>query len=139
MLNITKVDHIGIRVKNPQRSKAFYSLLGFETKSDTGFEKGHPIIMQHPSSIVLNLLGPATEPDGPNIVMDVDKKYPGYTHMALKVDSVEDAEVFFKQKDIEITGNITFRDLRSIFVRDPDNNVIEFTSYPGQEPETRVH
>ena len=48
MLGIEKVDHIGIRVSDKAVSVAFYERLGFQTLSDTGFEKGHPIIMQHP-------------------------------------------------------------------------------------------
>ena len=59
MLDIEKVAHIGIRVSDKSVSVAFYELLGFRTLSDTGFENGHPIIMQHPSGVVLNLLGPA--------------------------------------------------------------------------------
>ena len=77
MLGIEKVDHIGIRVSDKSVSIAFYERLGFKTLSDTGFEKGHPIIMQHPSGVVLNLLGPADTPNDKNILMDTDEKYPG--------------------------------------------------------------
>ena len=77
MLDIEKVDHIGIRVSDKSVSIAFYERLGFRTLSDTGFEKGHPVIMQHPSGVVLNLLGPANTPNDMNILMDVDDKYPG--------------------------------------------------------------
>ena len=75
MLGIEKVDHIGIRVSDKSVSIAFYERLGFRTLSDFGFEKGHPIIMQHPSGVVLNLLGPANMPNDKNILMDVDEKY----------------------------------------------------------------
>ena len=77
MLDIEKVDHIGIRVSNKSVSIAFYQRLGFRILSDTGFEKGHPVIMQHPSGVVLNLLGPANTPNDLNIPMDVDDKHPG--------------------------------------------------------------
>ena len=77
MLGIEKVDHIGIRVSDKSVSIAFYERLGFRTLSDIGFEKGHPIIMQHPSGVVLNLLGPADMPNDKNILMDIGEKYPG--------------------------------------------------------------
>ena len=67
MLGIEKVDHIGIRVSDKSVSIAFYERLGFRTLSDIGFEKGHPIIMKHPSGVVLNLLGPADMPNDKNI------------------------------------------------------------------------
>ena len=76
MLDIEKVDHIGIRVSDRTVSVAFYESLGFKTLSDTGFEQGHPIIMQHPSGVVLNLLGPANTANDRNILMDVDENNP---------------------------------------------------------------
>ena len=56
MLNILKIDHVGIRVREKQRAVDFYEGLGFALIVDTGFEKGHPIMLRHPSGIVLNLL-----------------------------------------------------------------------------------
>ena len=38
---------------------------------------------------------------------------------------------------IPITGQFSFGDLRALFVRDPDRNVIEFDEYPGDEPSPR--
>ncbi len=58
LLDIEKVDHVGIRVSDKHASIKFYETLGFAMPTDVGFEKGHPIIMEHPSGVVLNLLGP---------------------------------------------------------------------------------
>jgi catechol 2,3-dioxygenase-like lactoylglutathione lyase family enzyme len=88
MLDIVKVDHVGIRVSDKDRSIAFYERLGYSVMADDGFEDGHPIIMQHSSGLVLNLLGPATGMAGENVLMDVDDKFPGYTHVALHIESV---------------------------------------------------
>ena len=138
MIAIEKIDHIGIRVKEKARATTFYELLGFELIVDTGFEKGHPIMMRHPSGIVLNLLGPATVPSEANILMDVSPKYAGYTHMALKVKSLADLEAFLAEHQIAITGRFSFKDMNSLFVRDPDRNVIEFDEYPGDDPASRL-
>lgn len=138
MLDIRKIDHIGIRVNDKEKAIAFYELLGFALITDIGFEAGHPMILQHSSGVVLNLLGPGTPHPKRNVLMDIDVKYPGYTHMALRVGSLADARAFFEGKGIEITGSFTFKDLSAIFVRDPDGNVIEFDEYAGDEPETRA-
>ena len=79
MLGIEKVDHVGIRISDKARSIEYYEALGFETLADTGFDQGHPVIMQHPSGVVLNLLGPSNTANDKNILMDVDEKYPGIT------------------------------------------------------------
>ena len=137
MLAIEKVDHIGIRVSDKAASIAFYELLGFQTVSDTGFDTGHPVIMQHPSGVVLNLLGPATAKDGPNVLMDQSEKHPGITHVAFKVDSIEAAKDFLATVQSPLSGEFSYKDLRAIFVRDPDRTVLEFDAYAGEEPETR--
>ena len=138
LLDIQKVDHIGIRVSDRTVSVAFYESLGFETLSDTGFEHGHPIIMQHPSGVVLNLLGPSDTPNDRNILMDVDRKYPGITHVSFKVASIDAAKAFLAELGIPLSGQFSFKDLRAVFIRDPDRNVIELDAYAGDEPETRA-
>ena len=129
MLNIEGVNHIGIRIKDKARSVAFYKLLGFEFSSDAGFADGHPIIMQHPSGVVLNLLGPADTSEDSNILMDVDEKHTGITHVALTVSSLDHTENFMSENDIKITGSFSFGNMSAIFVRDPDRNVIELDAY----------
>ena len=129
MLHIESVNHIGIRVSERSRSVSFYETLGFHFVQDVGFEQGHPIIMKHPSGVVVNLLGPATSSDGKNILMDVDEKYPGYTHVALTVSSLDEAKEFMATNGIEITGSFSFENISAIFIRDPDRNVIELDAY----------
>ena len=83
--------------------------------------------MQHPSGLVLNLLGPSNGMAGENVLMDVDEKYPGYTHVALEVSNVDSMKAALESKNIKITeGPVTFPGGRSIFIRDQDRNVIEF-------------
>jgi catechol 2,3-dioxygenase-like lactoylglutathione lyase family enzyme len=129
MLAIEAVNHVGIRVGDKDRSVAFYQTLGFQLVGDAGFEQGHPVILQHPSGVVLNLLGPATVANGPNVLMDVVVKHPGYTHIALTVASLPAAEEFMGTHSIEITGSFSFGNMSAIFIRDPDGNVIELDAY----------
>lgn len=138
MVSILKIDHIGIRVREKKRATDFYKKFGFELIVDTGFEQGHPIMMRHASGIVLNLLGPSTVQEDKNVLMDIDQKYTGYTHMALKIESQADLEEFLVENNIEITGRFSFKDMNSLFIRDPDRNVIEFDEYPGDDPASRL-
>lgn len=138
MLDILKVDHVGIRVSDRDRSVAFYEGLGYKVMADAGFAHGHPIIMQHPSGLVLNLLGPANGMAGENVLMDVDEKFPGYTHVALHIESVEQAETLFENLGIAITGRHKFKGIESIFIRDPDRNVIEMVQHTGPDFFTQV-
>ena len=138
MLGIEKVDHVGIRVSDKTRSIEFYQALGFETLADIGFDQGHPVIMQHPSGVVLNLLGPSNTGNDKNILMDVDEKYPGITHVSFKVASMDEARRFLKDRGIALTGEFTFKGMHAIFIRDPDRNVIELDAYEGEEPATRT-
>ena len=125
MIAIESVNHVGILIRDKSRSISFYELLGFELKSDQGFQDGHPIIMKHRSGVVLNLLGPANSSSESNILMDVDEKYTGITHVALTVSSLEETKAFVKENDIAITGSFSFGNMSAIFIRDPDRNVIE--------------
>ena len=138
MLGIEKVDHVGIRVGDKARSIEFYEGLGFETLADIGFDQGHPVIMRHASGVVLNLLGPSNTEEGTNILMDVDEKYPGITHVSYKVASMDEAKRFLKDRGIALTGEFTFKGMQAIFIRDPDRNVIELDAYEGEEPATRI-
>ena len=94
MLKMNNIDHVGIRISDRTRSVAFYELLGFELIADGGFDEGHPLVMVHPSGINFNLLGPATAKGGENVLMDETAKYPGITHVAIKMESAEATEAF---------------------------------------------
>jgi lactoylglutathione lyase len=135
MLEIESVNHVGIRVRNKDRSMSFYESLGFGLVSDAGFDQGHPVIMRHPSGVVLNLLGPATSALDSNVLMDIAEKHPGYTHIALTVTSLETARSFMAEHGIEITGSFSFGEMSAIFIRDPDRNVIEIDAYGSEAQE----
>ena len=138
MLDIEKVDHVGIRVSVKETSIAFYQSLGFKLITDVGFEKGHPVIMQHDSGDVLNLLGPAAVTPSANVLMDIDEKHAGITHVSYKVRSIPAAKEFLAEAGIPLTGEFSFKGLHAVFIRDPDLNVIELDGYKGEEPDTRT-
>jgi lactoylglutathione lyase len=130
MLDISNFDHIGIRISNRDASVSFYELLGFELVADGGYDNGHPLVMLHPSGININLLGPATARAGENVLMDEEKKFPGITHLAVKVKDAKATEAFITANGIGITGRRSFRGTETIFIRDPDRNVLELVG-PG--------
>jgi lactoylglutathione lyase len=129
---VTGIGHVGIRVHDLTRSRAFYALLGFElTAGPMGPE---PVaVLSHPAGVELNLVLNAADPSAPNVLMDVDEKHPGYTHLALAVNDVKATQKALEAAGIAITeGPVTFPSgAVSIFVRDPDRNVVELNQPPG--------
>lgn len=126
MKQITRVNHIGIRVNNLAAARAFYEQLGFEFI--IGPVGPEPVaIMEHPSGININFILNAAAPATENILMDVPVKYAGYTHVALEVNDLQAIEQQLKALEIVITeGPVKFPGGASIFIRDQDKNVIEF-------------
>ena len=116
---------------------AFYELLGFEMIADGGYDQGHPLVMVHPTGININLLGPAKGKAGENVLMDEPVKYPGITHIALKMKDAEATEKFVADNNIAITGRREFRGTKTIFIRDPDRTVLELVG-PGPSVATLI-
>ena len=126
-ITIERVDHIGIRVRDLDRAVAFYKILGFEFRSRA---QGDAVaIVKNPQGVEINLIFNANAGDpAKNVLMDVGEKYPGYTHVALRVASIRETIAALKLADVTITqGPVKFGEDGgvSLFVRDPDRNVIE--------------
>ncbi|MEM6256392.1 MAG: VOC family protein [Cyanobacteria bacterium P01_D01_bin.156] len=130
-MQIKRLDHVGLRVMHVDRVMKFYQTLGFAViRKD---EKEQVFVVKHPSGIEINLIARGNlNHDQHNILMDGEERYGGYTHYAIAVESIAEAQAFLEARHIEITeGPVTFGDgKRSIFVRDPDLNVLEFTQLP---------
>ena len=124
---ISGIAHIGIRVHALDRARTFYELLGFNFV--IGPIGPEPVaIMSHPSGIEINFILNAANTSAENVLMDIEEKHAGYTHMALSVQNVSEVQSELENAGVTITGGpITFPGGSvSIFVRDPDRNVIEF-------------
>ncbi len=126
-IDIERVDHIGIRVAELERALSFYQVLGFELfHEDTN---DAVVIIRNSHDVEINLIYNANDDNGgDNILMDVESKYPGYTHVALRVGSIKATMEALAENDIPITqGPVSFGPDGnvSLFVRDPDHNVIE--------------
>ena len=139
MIEVTNVDHLGIRVTNEADSIAFYEQLGFrvERRAD-----GDTVtILRNTHGIELNLVYNGVNlTGGKNILMDVPEKHTGYTHVALNVGSVSETFNALRKQNIAISqGPVSFgrSDSASIFIRDPDRNVIELRGNiaPGEQIE----
>jgi len=125
-ITIKQVDHIGIRVADLDRAVAFYSVLGFEFEHRSAHDA--VVIMKNGQGVEINLIFNANDAnDGKNILMDVEAKYAGYTHVALGVDSIKRTIDVLAANDIPITqGPVVMREGHvAVFVRDPDRNVLE--------------
>ena len=124
---IQGINHVGIRVKDLNTSRAFYEQIGF-VFIDGPLGPEPVAIMEHPSGVNINFILNASVADKKNILMDVPEKYPGYTHMALEVTDMEEVIAELAKQQISVTeGPVTLSNgAILLFVRDPDGNVIEF-------------
>lgn len=132
MKEITRINHIGIRVRDLDQSRAFYEKLGFEFL--VGPVGPEPVaVMEHPCGINLNfILNASDEAAGDNLLMDVPVKHTGYTHMALEISDRDAVREQLGELGLAITETVNLPDgAQFFFVRDPDGNVIELHS-PGE-------
>ncbi|HVJ14127.1 MAG TPA: VOC family protein [Polyangiaceae bacterium] len=134
MISVKAIDHVGIRVADPERAIAFYAKLGFELVWRGGPE---PVaILKNTAGVELNLILNGVPHESRNVLMDVPTKWPGYTHMALQVSSsIDDLVAKLGELGIAISGGpLRLGEGMALFVRDPDGNVIELREPVAGEP-----
>lgn len=126
-MHIEQFDHVGIRVRDRDRAINFYKLLGFHVGEVVTFDE--VVIIRNSAGVEINLIINANNPEGDhNILMDIETKYPGHTHLALRVSSIIETIETLKAAEIPITqGPVMFgQDGHvSLFIRDPDRNTLE--------------
>jgi lactoylglutathione lyase len=138
-MNIEHIDHVGIRVTHRQAAIDFYACLGFAVEHEVDFDA--VVILKNAAGVELNLIcnGVATEHGG-NRLMDEPTKWPGVTHVALRVPDMAHTQRVLAQHGIAITqGPVTFGDGHvSVFVRDPDRNVVELRARMPADAAQRI-
>ena len=126
MREIIGINHVGLRVRDLDISSEFYEKLGF--KFIVGPVGPEPVaIIEHPSGVNFNLILNASD-DAPssNVLMEGSVKYPGYTHIALEVTDAGAVAQCIPALGLTITEEVEYEGAKFFFIRDPDNNVIEF-------------
>ena len=126
MKEITRINHVGLRVRDLAVTREFYERLGFEFLA--GPIGPEPVaIMEHPSGVNINfILNASPDSSLTNVLMDEPTKHTGYTHIALEISDAESVEHQLDAAGIDITEKVEFGGAYFFFVRDPDGNVIEF-------------
>ena len=126
MKQITGINHVGLRVRDLETSRAFYEKLGFEFI--VGPIGPEPVaVMLHPSGVNINFILNASEgASKENLLMDVPEKHTGFTHIALEITDRSEVVEHLEKVGIPITETVELPDgTIFFFVRDPDGNVIE--------------
>ena len=127
MKEITRINHVGLRVSSLAVAREFYAKLGFEFL--VGPVGPEPVaIMEHPSGVNINFILNASEETTLNLLMDVPEKHTGFTHIALEVTDLDAVQAQLATLGYPITeGPVETPDgALFIFILDPDANVIEF-------------
>ena len=126
MKQITRINHVGLRVRDLALARAFYEKMGFEFLG--GPIGPEPVaIVEHPSGVNINFILNASSDASPtNVLMDESAKHTGFTHIALEITDAEGVKRILDSHDIVITESVEFEGAAFFFVRDPDGNVIEF-------------
>ena len=126
MKQITGINHVGLRVRDLETSRAFYEKLRFEFI--VGPIGPEPVaVMLHPSGVNINFILNASEgASKENLLMDVPEKHTGFTHIALEITDRSEVVEHLEKVGIPITETVELPDgTVFFFVRDPDGNVIE--------------
>ena len=104
-MELKRVDHVGIAVKNLDESVQFYESLGFKA---TGYE----VVAEQKVKVAFLPCGDSeiellesTEPDGP-IARFIEKNGPGIQHIAIRVDDIDKALEELKEKGVRLIDQV---------------------------------
>ncbi|MFA6075101.1 MAG: methylmalonyl-CoA epimerase [Negativicutes bacterium] len=102
MINTTKIDHIGIAVKDIETAKKFYAdMLGMTIQGEeTVVEQKVKVCFIPCGDSEIELLQ-STAPDGP-IAKFIEAKGEGMQHIAIRVDNIEQAITELKAKNVRM-------------------------------------
>jgi catechol 2,3-dioxygenase-like lactoylglutathione lyase family enzyme len=125
-MNVHAFDHVGIRVTNRDHALAFYADLGFI--ADPAFTTDRVAEVISAGGVRLNLIfNGVPRPDGGNVLLDEEQRWPGYTHAAFVIDSLQSIIDWAEERNVPVTeGPHDWGRRLTCFIRDPDGNVLEF-------------
>jgi catechol 2,3-dioxygenase-like lactoylglutathione lyase family enzyme len=117
-------DHVGIRVSDAKRALAFYGKLGFRRDPEFSDDRVAEIVAVDGTRLNLIFNGVARRN---NVLLDEPVKWPGYTHGAFIVKSLQTGLDWAACEGVPITeGPVDWGRRLTCFLRDPDGNVLEF-------------
>ena len=104
-MELKRVDHVGIAVKNLDESVQFYESLGFKAS-------GYEVVAEQKVKVAFLPCGDSelellesTEPDGP-IARFIEKNGPGIQHIAIRVDDIDKALEELKAKEVRLIDQV---------------------------------
>ena len=101
-MKVTKLDHIGIAVKNIDEALAFYrDTLGISSAGEEVIEEQKVKVAFLPLGDTELELLESTSPDGP-VAKFIEKRGEGIQHIALRVENIEEALKELKVKDFRL-------------------------------------
>jgi methylmalonyl-CoA/ethylmalonyl-CoA epimerase len=102
MMKLTKIDHIGIAVPDMSSGAKFWTEalgLTYEAEEIVAEQKVKTAFLPVGESEVELL--ESTDPDGP-VAKFIEKRGPGFQHIAFRVDDIDAALAELKEKDIAL-------------------------------------
>jgi len=100
-MNILKIDHIGIAVRNLAESAKLYEMLGVQSSGVEEVAEQKVKVSFFPVGDSEIELLESTSPDGP-IARYIEKNGEGLQHLALRVDNIEAALAELKAKGVRL-------------------------------------
>ena len=106
-MNCTRVDHVGIAVKDLAASVKWYEeTLGLHSKGTEVVQEQQVTVAFLPCGDSELELLESTSPEGP-IARFIEKNGEGIQHIAIRVDDIDAALAELKEKGVRIDGDIT--------------------------------
>lgn len=125
MLNITHLDHLVLTVKDIDVSVAFYQKLGMEKQLFLG---GRVALQFGQQKINLHQLGKEFEPKAKQVQAgSADLCFIVSEPLEQVLDYLKEQHLSIEEGIVEHTGAVG--KIRSIYLRDPDGNLIELSNY----------
>lgn len=125
MLNITHLDHLVLTVKDIDVSVAFYQKLGMEKQLFLG---GRVALQFGQQKINLHQLGKEFEPKAKQVQAgSADLCFIVSEPLEQVLDYLKEQHLSIEEGIVERTGAVG--KIRSIYLRDPDGNLIELSNY----------